>query len=318
MILDSIIKIYDSLGQGNPQVLGFRYKSAIRLSLRTFASFAMPIIFKLTTRNSKYRLNANKKESMEEVIVSLTSFPARIQFVWQTIETILRQTHKPDRIILWLSSDQFPNGEEDLPASLIRLKQRGLEIRFVEGDIRSHKKYYYVLKECPDATVITFDDDIYYKSTLIESLISAHKEHPKSIISYYGYKIKFHENGNALPYSQWKYITESIATSREIFFGSGGGTLFPAKVMHEDVLDIEKARKLCPTADDLWLNAMCQLRGAEIVKIKSSNTPFPILIERDEHLCSDNVAGGENDKQIEALRREYTEYNLFTNPAIKK
>lgn len=34
---------------------------------------------------------------------------------------------------------QFPRLEEDLPDSLLNMKARGLDIRFVEGDIRSHK-----------------------------------------------------------------------------------------------------------------------------------------------------------------------------------
>lgn len=55
------------------------------------------------------------------------------------IETILSQSIKPDKVILYLSKVQFPRLEEDLPDSLLNMKARGLDIRFVEGDIRSHK-----------------------------------------------------------------------------------------------------------------------------------------------------------------------------------
>ena len=65
------------------------------------------------------------------------------------IETILSQSIKPDKVILYLSKVQFPRLEDDLPDSLLHMKASGLDIRFVEGDIRSHKKYYYVMQAYP-------------------------------------------------------------------------------------------------------------------------------------------------------------------------
>lgn len=61
----------------------------------------------------------------EKIIVSLTSFPARINIVVKTIKTLLTQTLKPDAVILWLAPEQFPNGEKDLPQELLDLKQYG-------------------------------------------------------------------------------------------------------------------------------------------------------------------------------------------------
>ena len=49
--------------------------------------------------------DTNRKE---KIIVSLTSFPGRINEVWICIESLMRQTFKPDAIELWLSLKQFP------------------------------------------------------------------------------------------------------------------------------------------------------------------------------------------------------------------
>lgn len=45
--------------------------------------------------------------SEKKIVVSLTSFPARIKKVHIVIESLLNQTIKPDKIILWLSKEQF-------------------------------------------------------------------------------------------------------------------------------------------------------------------------------------------------------------------
>lgn len=51
-------------------------------------------------------------DSTSNVIISLTSFPQRIDVVYITITTLLKQTFKPGKIMLWLAEEQFPNGEK--------------------------------------------------------------------------------------------------------------------------------------------------------------------------------------------------------------
>ena len=58
----------------------------------------------------------------QELIVSLTSYPARIDTVNQTIETLLNQSLCPDKVILWLAPEKFPNREADLPQQLLDLR----------------------------------------------------------------------------------------------------------------------------------------------------------------------------------------------------
>src|SRR5690625_976450 len=75
------------------------------------------------------------------VIVSLTSFPPRMSKLWIVLETLLRQTHKPDKILLWLASSQIPS-LNFVDKKVLKLCKRGVEIRFCE-DLKSHKKYFY-------------------------------------------------------------------------------------------------------------------------------------------------------------------------------
>lgn len=86
-----------------------------------------------------------KGKIQKNLIVSLTSFPARIEYVWMVVETIKRQTVLPEKIILWLSVDQFPS-MESVPKTLLNEQNEMFEIRMVNDDIRSYKKYYYAMK----------------------------------------------------------------------------------------------------------------------------------------------------------------------------
>ena len=126
----------------------------------------------------KSGVTARKRE--QKIIVSLTTYPKRIGTIWLTIETLMRQRVKPDEIILWLAESQFSNGFTDLPESLLRLQSRGLSIRFCD-DLRSHKKYYYVLQDCSKDLVILADDDMFYPRDTIQQLLKMHKRWPSDI-----------------------------------------------------------------------------------------------------------------------------------------
>lgn len=47
--------------------------------------------------------------------------------------------HLPGHIVLYLSHEDFPKGKENLPETLLWFEYYGLEIKFVEDNIRSHK-----------------------------------------------------------------------------------------------------------------------------------------------------------------------------------
>ena len=116
----------------------------------------------------------------QHIVVSLTSFPERVNTVIKTIKTLLTQTMKPDVIVLWLAEEQFPNREKDLPEELLSLKDFGLTIGWY-NDIRSYKKIIPSLKRYPDSIIITTDDDIYYAPDTIESLYKSYLEYPHDI-----------------------------------------------------------------------------------------------------------------------------------------
>lgn len=261
------------------------------------------IVRSLANKILPYYLNKNTSLSpkQEDVIVSFTSFPARIDNVWQVVECMMRQTVLPKRVLLWLSHDQFPN-IESLPAKLVGRQNDIFEIRFVSGDIRSHKKYLYTCMEYPDSYIILIDDDIYYPSTMIEKMLEERKRSGK-VICQYGFMIRTDSKGNIEPYETWNEVYNTIGGDK-FFFGSGGGVLFRPSELYGDLTNIDLATKLTPYADDVWLNAMVRLARKESIKIPKGL--FLPIIQNSQNitLSSINIKHG-NDEQISAINSYY-------------
>lgn len=307
-MVNCFIKMYSLIPSNNNGIKfleKIRYYSALRFLVRSMANIFLPLYFLFTSNFPSYQLRNSKVElNRKRLIVSLTSFPLRIDKVWLVIETILRQKMKPDKLILWLSKEQF-DGIKALPNKLKNQIKRGLEIKFVDGDILSHKKYYYAMKVFPDDLIITIDDDIFYKDNLLETMIKYHSENPLNIIVFYCKNIK-RENNELCEYSSWvttKEVKESIS---ELFFGSGGGTLFPPHSLYDDLLKVDLFLKLTPMADDIWLNTMSRLNKTPIYYVLNNyNTILPIMFKRNKTLAKHNVNDNMNDVQLANVRNYY-------------
>lgn len=302
---DFFDNIYCYFGHRHPQWQNNPFAKILRLVVRLFANAILPLYYHLTENDGNYKIEStNKNGTTPRFIVSLTSFPGRTPRLWLVIESLLRQTHKPDMIILWLSKDQFPKGIQDLPASLTRLQARGLTIEFREGDIRSHKKYHYCQKEYPCDIMVTVDDDIFYSPRILEHLWNVHEQHPTAIATNHAHEMKYKTDATLEPYNIWSFNSEA---EQHLFFIGAGANLFPPHALHPDVCDIEAARATCPLGDDIWLNAMAHLAKTPIIHTSQRGfTGLPVINRDKTTLWSGNIGPSNgNDMQIEALRQYF-------------
>lgn len=233
--------------------------SIVRHVVFVLTNFLIPTLFNITKQWHRIRPNESN------VIVSLTSFPQRIDKVWILIECLIRQNMQPEHLILWLSREQFASIEV-LPQELKEQMNRGLEIRLVEGDLRSYKKFYYAFQEFPEFLVITVDDDFYLPSDFISGLVNSSRLYPDSVICTFACRFDWSES---IQYIKWN--PEPIhdgERSNHIFFGSGGGTVFRPKKLLPYTYDTSLFRTLCPTADDMFLNGIIRLAGFDVVSHK--------------------------------------------------
>lgn len=242
-----------------------------------------------------------------EIIVSLTSYPARIGKVWVTAASLLDQTVKPKRVVLWLAREQFPDGKQGLPANLTRLEERGLDIRFCEEDLRSHKKYYYAFREFPDQYILTADDDIIYPPRHIEKLWDKQQEFPGCICCHYGHVITFKEDGSIAPYEDWRGGVDGYTKPSLRLMPVGcNGVLYPPHSMPEELFNKENIRKYCLSADDIWLKAMGVLNGVGAVTCnQGALVYFGVPGAGKTGLYRENTSGQRNN---EAIRNVFSNY----------
>ncbi|WP_455644914.1 glycosyltransferase [Methanosphaera sp.] len=204
-----------------------------------------------------------KTEHTEKLVISLTTYPKRINNVKYTIYSLLNQTLPADEVVLWLSEKEFPNKEENLPEDLKKLQDNGLTIKWTSST-KSYKKLIPALKEYPNDIIITADDDLYYPSDWLETL---YKEHPKdktSIIAHRCKNITLDEN-TISDYNTWNIIEKATSASYTNFFTTGGGVLFPPNSLDLRVVDEKLCDNLCPYADDIWFWTMALLNHTKIV-----------------------------------------------------
>lgn len=256
-----------------------------------------------------------------DIVVSLTSFPARINKVWLVVETILRQSLKPKSVILWLSKEQF-DGVECLPKKLVALEKRGLRIEFVDEDIKSHKKYYYSFIEYPEDCIVTVDDDVFYNTHILEYLWRSHLRYPDCVCCNQSHVMTFDKDGKLLPYSQWRHNkNELILTPSSSLCPIGiGGILYPPHSLHDMVSSKAVFMECCPRADDIWLKAMSLLKGTSVVQTEYHSMYLPVINKKDVHLSSNNIKHG-NDIQINSLREYFYAqygYDPFSSEFVQK
>lgn len=283
----NLIDFFDGLrywgGKRNPLLQKIRYYKIVNGLVTIIANKILPAYFSLTANRSKNRLSQSNKNGSGRIIVSLTSYPVRLPQLWEVIECLFRQSIKPDKIVLYLTEEQVGNDIDSLPKSLLKQRKRGLEIRLCKDTIKSHTKYFYAFQEFSDDFVITVDDDLFYRTDLIENLLRWHKEYPEAIISNWVKDI--------LPttsfYKEWPDVHVPRISDRFLLLGVGG-VLYPPQSLYKDVFDISLIQKLCLTADDVWISCMALLAKMPICFTGYRFAYLPVLIKNNTTLLAIN------------------------------
>ena len=248
---------------------------------------------------------AKTKYNGKLIVVSLTTYGRRIYDVHLVIESIMQQTLKPNKILLWLDEAEFD--DNTIPASLNSLRNRGLEICYCE-DIKSYKKLIPTLRDYPNEIIITIDDDVIYPIDLVDRLYHQHVKYPNEVICTHAHIISFSSDGEFLPYELWPDPPTDRSRSSNSFLPLGiGGVLYPPKCLHDDVFKKEIFMSLSPTADDLWFKIMALINGT-----KSRTTPiydefdsWIVPINRKGDSCLFDVNVKTNVVQLKRLMEKY-------------
>lgn len=213
-------------------------------------------------------LSKEIKKEKNNIILSLTSYPARIKTVHKTIKSLLTQTLKPEKIILWLTESEFPKREKNLPKELKKQIKQGLSIEYYKNNIRSYTKLIPTLKKYPNKIIVTADDDIIYKKDWLERLYKDHLKYPNFIVAHRITKFIYKSNSFNVIRGGFHYYKKPSFLNE--LTGVGGVLYFP-NCFFEDVLNEDLFMKLAPTNDDIWFWLQAVLKG---IKIKVIDNPY--------------------------------------------
>ncbi|SMM98304.1 Putative glycosyltransferase [uncultured Candidatus Thioglobus sp.] len=260
------------------------------------------------SHNFRTKLGLNIEQRPFKLLVSLTTYPPRLSSVYLTIESLLNQTLKPDKIVLWLSALEI--SPDDLPNNLLKLKNRGLEIRFVDENIGAYKKLIYAIQTLPDYHIVTCDDDLMYPKWFLADLHQSYLRHPDCISAYRCRTMLKLSERQFLSYNKWQFSRSQIP-SYQIFSTNGGGTWYPPGSLNAKITD-RLFMQLAPTGDDIWFKAMGLLNHTKTVMAKASSIDFPAINIQDsqaETLWQQNIY--KNDAQLKAVFEHFDLYNLL-------
>lgn len=239
--------------------------------------------------------------NIPNITVSFTTYPAREKWLPVVVGSLLRQKLQPDRIVLYLSNEQFETVDDKI---LNSIKKQGVNVKLVDGDMRSHKKYLYAFKEYPEDIVITVDDDIIYDKYLISDLYQSYLKHPHAISAKRVHKILFSSDKKVKKYTEWDIATkEQIDEESFDLIATGcGGVLYPPHCISERYTDIDTIKDTCICADDLWLKVMELMKGTPVVLAKSQSYKLKHIGATEcDGLALDNVGAVGNDEQLLAI-----------------
>lgn len=228
----------------------------LRLFFLALWGECLKLYYRIGLGRVPYGLNKEEKRR-ERIVVSLTSYGRRVSKVAPyAIISLLRQTYKPDVIVLWLDSDQW--NDDNLPPRLARLREKGLTIRYCPDNLKSSTKLVPSLRVYPDDLIITVDDDIYYSKCLVEKLYRSYQTIPYAVHTLCSSVYEVEVNDPINGYKKFK----------PNFQLGYSGVLYPPHSLAREVFDRETFMRLCPTADDLWFYIMTVLNNRSVVKVE--------------------------------------------------
>lgn len=233
------------------------------------------------------------------LVVSLTSYPARFDTLHLTIKSLLDQTVKPDRIILWVDDDALAS----IPDAVAGLVSETFIISGCE-DLRSFTKIIPALRSYPDAFIAIADDDIYYPDFWLQRLVDAFDPGDPAIVYHRGHRIAYRPDGKLAPYRSWhKRVKDpaSLRPSTDVFPTGVGGVLYPPGSLPAQTTDETLFKRLSETCDDSWLYFMWRQTPWKARRVPGKMPKFVEWPSTQTQSLQSFHAGGKKDEHLRAL-----------------
>lgn len=204
-------------------------------------------------------MSKNIKPSIKSpVYISITSIFNNQNILLQTLQSIIKQTKKPDKIFLYLSEEPYilDTGFKDKKITDTTLltfinDNSIIDINWVKNT-GSYRKLLPLLKDKwdEDCIIITIDDDNIYHPNLIENLINDYYE-KQCVIGYRGFTPLFDK------FENFDYLKRDKLQNISLYnFPTGkGGILYKPNFFHTTknlIFNDKLYLNTCDKQDDIW------------------------------------------------------------------
>lgn len=245
---------------------------------------------------------------MPVLIVSLSSIPSRFGKLGPTLDCLLRQTARIDRVLLHIPENyrRFPDWDGTLPQV-----PDGVEIVRVPRDLGPATKVLFAARAFRgrDVDILLCDDDRRYKPHWAQAFVDARAEHPDACIAIAGFEADRYGQSRMLDRPQprarqnprwldvrfkarmaWEWLFPPVERkylrepTRVLFRQSGyvdcfegfGGALVKPDFFDDEAFEIPD---VVWAVDDVWLSGCLARKGV------------PIWVLADEHDTQHTPAG---------------------------
>ncbi|HEY6631996.1 MAG TPA: hypothetical protein VIZ90_11135 [Rhizobiaceae bacterium] len=196
-----------------------------------------------------------------QLYISLTSHAPRFKYLDACLKSLLSQSLKPTGVLLWIEKKDLGR----LPASVLRLRRKGLTILECENGLRSYCKIIPALERYPRAFLVTADDDYIYPRDWLAGLVEAYQPGQREVLCYRAHQIATADEKPDL-FRAWSRTSPTGISSPLLFALGYGGVLYPPGILGPGATD-RIFLDLSPTGDDIWLYFMARRNGATIRRI---------------------------------------------------
>lgn len=225
---------------------------------------------RMRLKGKKLFPSAKKKNpDHKTVVVSLTTIPSRLDSIFASMNSILRQTRPPDRIYLNIPFWSIREKKGYQIPKLLKTDDRITLIRCPQ-DLGPILKLSETLKRetNPDTLIITVDDDTIYPRHFIETLLAFHEQYPKAALGFRGWRLP--ESGKFL--DRRILYGNSITVPLRVDVLSGiSGVLYIRKQFKDDFFSPKGHPAEAFFVDDICISGYLETRGEKKMLI-----PFPM------------------------------------------
>lgn len=195
------------------------------------------------------------------LIVSFTTIPGRIEHIQKTIDSILEQSRKPDRICLAIPNQCRRQKRRDYVIPEYLTKLDSLVILREEQDTGPSMKLLPALRyvQDSDAVIVTVDDDHVYQEQFLETLAGYSEKYPECALGFNGWNVDPLINEN-----RYEFIDKSLQAPVHADVLEGyRGVLYRKRFFTDEVFDYRGYPNIAYRVDDVWLSAHLARNGVE-------------------------------------------------------